>query len=144
MAFPDPKPGLVISYGYLWHREYRKGLEEGRKARPCVIVISAVIASDGETIVRVAPITHSQPDDPSLALEISAAVKRHLGLDDERSWIILDEFNEFIWPGFDLQPVSGSPGRIAYGFLPPALFNRMLTVVRNLWRSGRGKSTRRD
>ncbi len=28
----------------------------------------------------------------------------------KRSWIVLDEFNEFAWPGFDLRPVPGKPG----------------------------------
>jgi len=34
MALPDPQPGLVISYSYLWHHEHRAGREEGLKSRP--------------------------------------------------------------------------------------------------------------
>ncbi len=63
MALPEPEPGLVISYSYLWHDQHRAGAEEGRKARPCAIVV-ATVDEDGDTKVYAAPITHSQPDDP--------------------------------------------------------------------------------
>jgi hypothetical protein len=32
--FPEPQPGLIISYAYLWHHEHRAGREEGLKDRP--------------------------------------------------------------------------------------------------------------
>ena len=54
-------------------------------------------------------------------IEIPRRVKEHLGLDDERSWIVLDEFNVFTWPGFDLRPIKDRGGRVDYGFLPPKL-----------------------
>jgi hypothetical protein len=50
--------------------------------------------------VAVAPITHSPPHDMSVAVEIPLRVKEHLGLDSERSWIMLNEVNVFRWPGF--------------------------------------------
>jgi hypothetical protein len=53
-------------------------------------------------------------------VEIPAATKNRLGLDGERSWVVLTEANDFIWPGPDLRPIPGSdPSSIAYGFLPP-------------------------
>jgi hypothetical protein len=57
----------------------------------------------GTAMVRVVPVTHSTPDDPNAAFELPRAVKRHLGLDAARSWVVLDEVNEFTWPGFDLR-----------------------------------------
>jgi hypothetical protein len=39
--------------------------------------------------VTVAPVTHTPPHDPTVAIEIPSKVERHLGLDGERSWIIL-------------------------------------------------------
>ena len=33
------------------------------------------------------------------AVELSPAVKRHLGLDDAQSWVVLSESNLFIRPG---------------------------------------------
>jgi hypothetical protein len=38
MPLPDPKPGLVIHYSYLWAHEHARGHEEGVKDRPAVIV----------------------------------------------------------------------------------------------------------
>ena len=144
MTFPDPQPGLVISYGYLWHREYRRGREEGRKDRLCVIVLKTFTGESGETMIRVAPITHTEPEDEILAIEIPPTVKRHLHLDSERSWIILDEFNEFAWPGFDLRPLRGKPVRYAYGFVPPVLFDQLLRKLAVLRKSGLLKRVPRD
>ena len=144
MAFPEPQLGLVVSYAYLWHREHRAGREEGRKDRPCVIVLSLQNASDGSTIVRVVPVTHSPPNNLQAALDLPLAVKRHLGLDDEPAWVILDEVNEFTWPGFDLRPVSGARNTFAYGFLPPRLFNALMAKLAEVWTAGHVKNTPRD
>jgi hypothetical protein len=40
-------------------------------------------------MVTVLPISHTPPADPELAVELPAATKRRLGLDDERSWVVL-------------------------------------------------------
>ncbi|HVY14630.1 MAG TPA: type II toxin-antitoxin system PemK/MazF family toxin [Rhodopila sp.] len=144
MAIPEPQLGLVIPYTYLWHHEYRAGNEEGRKNRPCVIVLAAASTDADITLVSVVPVTHSKPADLSLAVELPAAVKRHLGLDPERSWVILDEINEFAWPGFDLRPLPGSRDQFAYGFLPPRLFNQIMATLREVWSRGRSRRTARD
>lgn len=143
MAFPEPRRGLVISYAYLWHWEHRAGRDEGVKDRPCVIVVAVQRPVAGSTLVRVVPVTHRPPDDTTIALELPPAVKRHLGLDQERSWIVLDEINEFEWPGFDLRPIPPSRDRFSYGFLPPRLFDELLLKLREVWSSGQGKATPR-
>jgi hypothetical protein len=126
VAIPDPVPGLIIRYSYLWRSEFLAGRDEGVKDRPAAIVAAIVSSTDGETRVLVLPITHTQPDDPSSAVDIPAAVKRRLGLDGERSWIVVIEANEFVWPGPDLRRVPNeADGAIAYGFLPPGLFERV-------------------
>ena len=119
MSWPVPRPGLVIRYSYLWESEARLGREEGAKDRPCAIIL--VLLREGEhPIVRVLPVTHGAPADAADALEIPHPTKQRLGLDSERSWVILSEANDFIWPGPDLRPaVSGDPSTIAYGMLPP-------------------------
>jgi hypothetical protein len=144
MAIPEPQLGLVISYSYLWHNEYRVGREEGVKTRPCAIVFARQHSHDGSFLVRVVPITHTPPGDASTALELPPAVKRHLGLDNDRSWIVIDEINEFAWPGFDLRPIPPSRDTFAYGFLPPRLFDRLMTKLREVWKNGQGKATPRD
>jgi hypothetical protein len=118
--------GLVVSYAYLWNSEFEEGHEEGIKDRPCALVLSSQ-NEGGSTIVAVVPVTHSPPQRPEEAVEIPAVVKRHLGLDEARSWIVVSEINRFIWPGPDLRPVSrAEPDRFEYGFLPPGLFRQVL------------------
>src|SRR5258708_4498390 len=144
MAFPEPQPGLVISYAYLWHHEHRAGREEGVKDRPCVIILATQSAAGGTTIVRGAPVTPSRPDDPAAAVELPQAVKRHLGLDTNRSWIVLDEVNDFTWPGFDLRPIPPTRDAFAYGFLPPRLFDALTARLAEVWVAGQGNATPRD
>jgi hypothetical protein len=75
--------------------EHRRGTEEGNKNRPCAIVaVHQVI--QGREVVTVVPITHSRPADTADAIEIPAALKRHLGLDDLPSWVVVTETNDFI------------------------------------------------
>ncbi len=122
MAFPRPVPGLVIRYSYLWAAERARGQEEGVKDRPCaVILVSADEA--GARVVTVLPVTHTAPANPLLAVELPPAVKRRLGLDDARSWVVLTEANRFTWPGPDLRPATaGDPASVAFGPLPFGLF----------------------
>lgn len=113
-SYPEPKPGMVIHYSYLWLRESQQGHEEGRKDRPCVI--THTIQKDDKTTCYIAPITHT-PN--SKGVEIPAQTKQRLGLDDERSWIVTDEVNRFKWLGYDVRPVPGrKETAYSYGFLP--------------------------
>ena len=141
---PAPFPGLVIRYSYLWHREFRASQEEGSKERPSAILMASATQS-GATRVYVLPITHSPPENAAAALEIPLAVKRLIGLDSERSWIVLDELNDFIWPGFDLAVVPGSsPPSYSYGVLPPAYFDQVRARFLKLYDKKRVKTARRD
>ena len=106
MGLPKtPFPGMVVRYSFLWSSEAKTGRTEGRKDRPCVVVTTIRRAGGGRFRVRVLPITHS-PTEESRSIAIPPKVKRHLGLDADSSWIVLDEANEFFWPGVDLRPVS--------------------------------------
>ncbi len=126
MPLPVPEAGLVISYSYLWHSEYRRGREEGLKDRPCVIVVASRRAGD-QIIVTVVPVTHAPPSSTDAAIELHATTKARLGLDEARSWVVVSEVNRFAWPGTDLRPVSRKePDRFDYGFLPPTVFDQAL------------------
>ena len=46
-------------------------------------------------------------------------------MDDARSWIVVSEANVDFWPSAGLAPLPGKRGFYAYGFLPPALFERV-------------------
>ncbi|MGH8133396.1 MAG: type II toxin-antitoxin system PemK/MazF family toxin [Steroidobacteraceae bacterium] len=144
MAFLQPEAGLVISYSYLWSDEAEAGHVEGRKHRPCAIVLVVHQPEGKAPVVTVAPITHSPHRNSDAAIEIPPAVKRHLGLDDEPSWIVLDDFNVFTWPGFDLRSVPGQKDRYHYGFLPPKLFRSIIAKFAELRRQGKALPTSRD
>jgi len=114
----------VIRYAYLWRAEHLRGQEEGVKDRPCAVVM-ANVDEQGDQVVTVLPVTHTPPGHAD-AVEIPAATKRRLGLDDQRSWIVVNEANVFVWPGPDLRPsVSGAPETVAYGLLPRSLFHEI-------------------
>jgi hypothetical protein len=143
VTWPEPRPGLVIRYSYLWHREALQGREEGVKDRPCAIVL-VILREGAHPIVRVLPVTHAPPADPADALEIPRATKQRLGLDSERSWVVLSEANDFIWPGPDLRPgVSGDPASVAYGMLPPGFMAVLRERLLARWREKRAAVTKR-
>jgi hypothetical protein len=129
-GFPEPRVGLVICYSYLWTEEAERGLKEGRKDRPCAVVVALQPAStkSGKR-VAVVPLTHTPPHDLRAAIEVPTKVKEYLGLDGERSWIVLDELNVFTWPGFDLRSIRRGENRIDYGMLPPALFDKIIAML---------------
>jgi hypothetical protein len=144
MPLPRPEPGLVLSYAYLWRHEHNRGQEEGLKARPCAVVLAAQ-TQEGKTMVTVAQMTHRPPSDPTRAILLPAAVKRHLGLDEEASWIIADEVNRFAWPGPDLRPVSRHDvDQFAYGFLPEDLFDTLRALMLALFRAATLRVTPRS
>ncbi len=106
----------------MWSREAWTGQEEATKDRPCAVVI-ALRGEQDRTHVYVLPITHSAPTTEEDAIEIPAPTKLRLGLDAERSWIVVSEANAFAWPGPDLRfaPDNG-PASAVYGLLPPGVF----------------------
>lgn len=143
MALPEPSPGLVISYAYLWRDEARRGRVEGAKTRPCVIVLS--VQSQGERqVVTVAPITHTPPLQPDHAIAIPRVTKARLALDDRPSWIVASDLNRFVWPGVDLRPISRGSTQFAYGLLPASLYREVRDRVLTLARARRASVTPRD
>ncbi len=134
MSRPTPEPGLVLSYSYLWKHQARAGSEEGVKDRPCAVTL-VVEETNTEATVWVAPITHTDPDNDEISIEIPPRVKAHLGLDEGRSWVILNEVNIFIWPGPDLRPVPGDKAIFDYGYLPPKLYDEIREKMVALYKS---------
>jgi hypothetical protein len=141
---PDPQPGLVIRYAYLWRDEHRRGLEEGRKDRPCAIVL-AVEQAEGAKRVVVAAITHTPPQAGTSAIAVPPLTSKRLGLDDAPKWIVTQEFNIFTWPGPDIRPAPGSnPPSIAYGQLPHALTTQLINQAREHVRHRTSVAVERD
>ncbi len=126
MAFPQPRNGLVIRYSFLWRDDAACGQEEGDKDRPCAVVLTTKDRA-GQIVVVVLPVTHTPPRDRALAVEIPADTKRRLGLDDDRSWIVVTDANRFIWPGPDLRPSRpGDAASVAYGMLPATVYEELV------------------
>jgi hypothetical protein len=131
-----PQIGAVISFCYLWRREFEAGLVEGTKARPCLVV--AIEPERGEGGVRpwvtVLPLTHRPPADPATVMALPADTKRRLGLDDEASWIVLGEANGFLWPGYDIRPLAGGDAWL-YGYVGRGLFITLRRKLADLLRN---------
>jgi hypothetical protein len=140
VTFPAPKPGLVIRFSFLWSDEKDAGAVEGAKDRPCAIVVATRTDAHGDIRTLVAPITHAPPDDPADSLEVPPDVAKSLGLDGGRHWLRFDELNRFSWPGYDLRPIPGKPGRYDYGMLPRALFEALKQGVLARQRAKRGRT----
>ncbi len=120
MALPEPKPGLVIRYDYLWTHEAAAGRDQG-KTRPTCLVAATDPQARPRYVVLL-PITHTPPSGNTVGIEIPGRVKQAIGLDDEPSWVIVSEHNIDEWPNGGLSPVPGRPGDFSYGFIPPGLF----------------------
>lgn len=133
----------MISYAYLWAHERAANRMEAAKVRPCVIVLK-VERAQKDIVVTVVPVTHRSPGPETPAIEMPQAVKGHLGLDSERSWIVLDEINQFVWPGYDLRPLPGTANKFEYGFIPPNLLVRVVSGIRDVWRRKMGLTITRD
>lgn len=71
-------------------------------------------------------------------------MKKHLGLDDERSWVVLSEFNASRGLGFDLRPIKSKDGRVDYDFLPPRFFEQLIAKIHELEQGGDVVRTPRD
>lgn len=144
MPIPQPTLGLVIRYSFLWPSNPDEPYKLYEKDRPAVIVAGVSPLPDGTIRVSVLPITHSQPGDLEASVEIPQAVKNHLGLDHERSWIRLDQVNRFEWVGPDLRQIPGSVGDFSYGHLPPKFYSLMIEKFREYGKKKRINVTNRD
>jgi hypothetical protein len=136
VPIPEPKPGLVIRYDYLWTHEAAAGRDQGKERPACLVAATDSVASP--RFVVILPITHTPPDKNTTGVEIPAKVRRAIGLDDEPSWVIVSEHNVDEWPNGGLAPVPGRPGVFSYGFIPPGLFAQVKAKFLEL--SGRGRS----
>lgn len=141
MAIPEPSPGLVVRYDYLWSREAAAGRTQG-KDRPSRLIA----ASDNETkprFVVLLPVTHSPPIGDTVAIEIPAKVRQSIGLDDEPSWVVVSEYNVDEWPNAGLSPIPGRPDVFAYGFIPPGLFAAIKARLLELARESKSAAVNR-
>lgn len=137
MSIGIPRVGQVIRYSFLW--------SDGKeKERPAVIVLAVKRNDNGKYRVAVMPITHTPHSDPSKSIEIPQRLKDYLKLDYEKSWIVIDELNEFEWPGYDLRKVPGGGTDWEYGQIPPRFHEILVARLRELRQANRLIITSRD
>jgi hypothetical protein len=108
-----------------------------------VVVLAARKRSHG-TELLVVPVTTREPRRGDEAIEMPARVRQHLGLTDERCWIIVNELNRFTWPGPDIRPVRRE-GDVnpRYGAIPARLFDQARAKLAEVAQAGRLKVTKR-
>jgi hypothetical protein len=121
VPLPEPEPGLIFRYDFLWRREAQAGRDTS-KERPACIVVATDSDIAGQRVVVILPITHSRPAKEAGGIEIPAAVRRAIGLDDEPCWVIVSEYNIDNWPNAGIAMLPGNRVAYAYGHLPPHLF----------------------
>lgn len=113
----------VIWYEYLWRSESARGLEDGRKIRPCLVV--ATFEAKGALRVITAPFT-TRDYAPETTVRVPPAVARHLRL-DERTRIVWTDLNEFRWVSTDVR--AGADGTPYLGKVPERLWRSVLDKV---------------
>ena len=141
MSLPEPKPGLVVRYDYLWTHEAARGQDQG-KDRPACLVAASDNAMRPRYVVLL-PITHTPPSGDTIGIEIPLKVKQAIGLDAAPSWVIVSEHNVDEWPNGGLSAVPGKAGVFAYGLIPPGLFSRIRAEFVTLAREKKSGAVRR-
>lgn len=142
MTLPEPKPGLVVRYDYLWTHEAAAGHDRGKDRPTCIIAATDSLVRPRYVVLL--PITHTPPAGETVGVEIPPRVKQALGLDDEPSWAIVSEHNIDEWPNGGLSPVPGKSGVFAYGFIPPGLFRKIKARFLELARQRKTEAVRRQ
>ena len=88
-----PKAGDVLRYPYLWARQSRSGETEGRKLRPCAVILAVTNQTD-RTHLRLCAVTTQEPMSGAIAVAVPDTEKRRAGLDVQIPlWVIIDEHN---------------------------------------------------
>ncbi|MCK0199082.1 hypothetical protein MWN34_19470 [Ancylobacter sp. 6x-1] len=141
MAFPEPKPGLILRYDYLWTHEAAAGRDQGKDRPTCLVAATDSLVRPRYVVLL--PITHTPPSGDTVGIEIPAKVKEAIGLDSEPSWVIVSEHNIDERPNGGLSPVPGKPGEFSYGFIPPGLFAKIRARFLELARAKRSGAVRR-
>ena len=102
-----PYAGCVLRYPYLWARQAGRGETEGRKSRPCAVIL-ALKTGKGQTELRLCSITTQPPQKGTQAVEVPEIERRRAGLDGGVAlWVIVDEHNVDVFEqSFYIEPQS--------------------------------------
>jgi hypothetical protein len=124
-----PKAGTVLRYPYLWARQAGIGETEGRKSRPCAVIL-AVRNEKGQTELRLCAVTSQPPQNHNHAIEVPAIEKRRAGLDGDMAlWVIVEEHNVDVFEqSYYIEPQS-TVGQFSSAFTKE-LQAQMIAVLR--------------
>jgi hypothetical protein len=102
-----PLAGYVLRYPYLWARQAEGGETEGRKQRPCAVILASRMGN-GRTELRLCAVTTQHPQRGVHAIEVPEIEKRRAGLDGGVAlWVIVDEHNVDVFEdSFYIEPKS--------------------------------------
>lgn len=102
-----PRAGHVLRYQYLWARQAGQGETEGRKQRPCAVILAFKV-NKGQTELRLCAVTTQPPSKSTHAVEVPEIEKRRAGLDGILPlWVIVDEHNVDVFENsFYIEPQS--------------------------------------
>ena len=129
MALPEPRPGLVVGYDFLFREQADAGMENASKPHPAAVVI--VTRREVQTRVSLVAISHAPPS-PGQArnyLKLTPAECRQMGLDSGDHWINLRDINSFDWPGYDLARTAPGGGYV-YGRMSRGTFIRLVEAMK--------------
>lgn len=87
-----PENGLVIRYSFLWLREFERGEEAGRKARPVCVQLLMTPSSGMQEPVVLFLITSQPPTGSDDAMLLPALEARRVGLRTP-AWLIVNHLN---------------------------------------------------
>jgi len=101
-------------------------------------------AKENPELAVLSAMAHARDTDTDKSTRIALLAQMvSLGLDADRSWIIVSEGNEFDWPGYDLRKI-GRGDRYDYGFLPPRFFDQVLGAFMAWHRANKARLTSRE
>ena len=133
-----PPVGHLIAYEYLWASQHQTR-DDGAKTYPAAIVMTRDDLAPFP-LAYVLGISHKPPRADERALEVLSKLKRHLGMDDQPTWIYTDQINIFAWPGPDLRlaenlsSIPSARGNCVIGALPTDWFERLKSHLQESYR----------
>lgn len=109
-----------------------------------MFVVVGIREREHGTQLLVVPVTTSPPRSADSFVEMPPRVRAHLGLGQERCWIVTDEYNLFTWPGPDIRPIRNSATvEPRYGSIPARLFEEVRAGIERAAKAGKLKETKR-
>jgi hypothetical protein len=108
------------------------------------VIVVALEERPHGTQLLVVPVTTRIPRQDDAAIEIPVRVRQHLGLGDQRCWIIANEYNLFTWPGPDIRPIKkAGDADPFYGSIPGRLFDQLRLLIDQVACAGKMRGTKR-